>query len=121
MGPINSSRTIARPARLANFQISPPAWQHFLLVVYEHYPPPSLSAQECEREASEVARVESMSLGVTKALRRSLLLYHPDKNLAASHGEGWAAEAEQIARMATGLLEYYRRRISSTTESDCDP
>ena len=103
-------------SRLANFQLQPPAWQHFLLNVYTHYPPPSLSEEERTRELSEVARIEGMSVGVTKALRRLLLLYHPDKNRAGSYSESWAAEAEQIARMATALLDYYRRRIQSSSE-----
>ena len=53
-----------------------------------------------------------MSPAVIKALRRALLLYHPDKNRA--HGDEWAETAEEIAKMATALLEYYRRRISAS-------
>ena len=51
-----------------------------------------------------------MSPAVIKALRRALLLYHPDKNRA--HGDDWAETAEEIAKLATALIEHYRRRVS---------
>ena len=97
--------------RLADFALSPPAWQYFLLVAYEHYPPPALSQSECASSLAQVVDVQSMSAGVTRALRRALIAYHPDKNLPAVHGELWAAQAEQITRTANNLLDYYRRRI----------
>ena len=57
-----------------------------------------------------------MSSGVTRALRRSLLLYHPDKNRKDIHGAEWAEAAEELAKLATVLLENYRRRIKASTE-----
>ena len=48
---------------------------------------------------------------INAALRKALLLYHPDKNRADNHGREWASTAEAVTRMATALLDYYRRRI----------
>ena len=102
--------------RMLRPQLQPPAWQFLLLALYRHYPPRSITASECAAEASNVQGIESMSGGVLRALRRSLLLYHPDKNRSQDHGDEWAGQAEQITRIATAVLDYYRRRIGSSAD-----
>jgi len=96
--------------RLAQPQLMPPAWQFFLLAVYDAFPPRSLTPSQRTEESDKVRRVPPMSPAVIKALRRALLLYHPDKNRA--HGDDWAETAEEIAKLATALIEHYRRRVS---------
>jgi hypothetical protein len=95
--------------------MQPPAWQHFLLTAYSAFVPPSLTAAQAVTELAEVRAIAPMSTGVIRALRRALTLYHPDKNLAQEHGEEWAQVAEELAKMATVLLETYRRKISSAS------
>ena len=98
-------------ARQANVQLQPPAWQFFLLAAYAHYPPPALTPQELLTELAALREIAPMSAGVTRALRRALILYHPDKNMSSAHGDEWSAAAGQLSRMATNLREYYRARI----------
>eukprot|EP00900_Chrysochromulina_parva_P000453 jgi/Chrpa1/10408/Chrysochromulina_OHIO_Genome00004278-RA len=98
-------------ARQANVQLQPPAWQFFLLAAYAHYPPPALTPQELLAEQAALREIAPMSAGVTRALRRALILYHPDKNMSSAHGDEWPAAAGQLSRMATNLREYYRARI----------
>jgi hypothetical protein len=98
-------------ARQANVQLQPPAWQFFLLAAYAHYPPPALTPQELLAELAALREIAPMSAGVTRALRRALILYHPDKNMSSAHGDEWLAAAGQLSRMATNLREYYRARI----------
>lgn len=98
--------------RLVNVQLQPPAWQLFLLSAYQNYPPPDLSAQEVADEIRHVsACTTAMTAVVARALRKALKVYHPDKNLAAVRGERWAEDAGRITRMATSLLDHYRRRV----------
>ena len=104
--------------RLANPRLQPPAWQHFLLTAYSAFIPPSLTPAQAASEAAEARAIAPMSTGVIRALRRALTLYHPDKNRPQDHGEEWAHLAEELAKLATVLLETYRRRISSTSSAE---
>ena len=67
---------------------------------------------------SPAAVVPPMSAGVLKVLRRALTLYHPDKNREDARGAEWAATAEELAKMATALLEEYRRKIRATSSME---
>lgn len=106
---------------MANPRLQPPAWEYFLLVSYETFPPPALDAAQVAAEVAEVRRTAPMSTAVIRALRKALTLYHPDKNRAEELGAEWAAMAEELAKMASLLLETYRRKITATSTSDADP
>ena len=97
--------------RLGNPRLQPPAWQHFLLVVYEHFPPPSLDAEQRAAEVRRIRSVEAMSAGVLRALRQALIVFHPDRNRAEARGAEWASVAEEISKMATELIEQYKGRV----------
>ena len=97
--------------RLLNPRMQPPAWLHFLHTLYSGFPPRSLSTAQAHAEAAQLASVAPMSAEVLRALRRSLVLYHPDKNRRTEHGAEWAQLAEEISKLASMLLEHYRRRI----------
>ena len=104
--------------RLVHVQLQPPAWQLFLLSVYEHYPPPGLPAEEI---ADELRHISSFAMSstpglafVTRSLRKALLLYHPDKNPPAVRGERWAEDAGRITRMATSLLGFKTHTQTTT-------
>jgi hypothetical protein len=103
-------------AHLTDVQLQPHAWQFFLLAAYAHYPPPALTVHEVAAELVAVAKIAPMSAGVTRALRRAFILYHPDKNLPTTHGIEWSATAGQLSRMATSLREYYRLRIPASSD-----
>ena len=100
---------------LSNPRLQPPAWQLFLQTVYSELPPRGLSAEQSATEAASLAEVAAMSSGVLRALRRALLLYHPDKNRAEEHGGEWAAVAEEVTKMATSLLLHYRDRVAASS------
>ena len=105
-------------AHLTDVQLQPHAWQFFLLAAYAHYPPPALTVHEVAAELVAVAKIAPMSAGVTRALRRAFILYHPDKNLPTTHGIAWSATAGQLSRMATNLREYYRLRIPASSDRE---
>ena len=105
-------------ARLTDVQLQPHAWQFFLLAAYAYYPPPALTVHEVAAELVAVAKIAPMSAGVTRALRRAFILYHPDKNLPTTHGIEWSATAGQLSRMATNLREYYRLRIPASSDRE---
>ena len=105
-------------AHLTDLQLQPNAWQFFLLAAYAHYPPPALTVHEVAAELVAVAKIAPMSAGVTRALRRAFILYHPDKNLPTTHGIAWSATAGQLSRMATNLREYYRLRIPASSDRE---
>ena len=100
---------------LSDPRLQPPAWQLFLETVYSELPPKGLSAEQTAKEAANLAEVAAMSSGVLRALRRALLLYHPDKNRAEEHGGEWAAVAEEVTKMATSLLLHYRDRVAASS------
>lgn len=102
-------------ARRSDPTLQPPAWEHFLRVVYAQFPPPALTVAECAAELQALSTVHPMSNGVLRALRRSLQLYHPDKNRVGTHGEEWVATAEDVTKLATMLLNHYRARISTSS------
>ena len=93
--------------RLENPSAQPPAWQQLLLTVYSDFPPPTLSAAEREAELRTVGTTAPMSAGVLKALRRAMVVYHPDKNRKEVVGEEWAATAEEVTKMASWLFAHY--------------
>ena len=83
-----------------------PAWHHFLLAVYTHFPPRSLSPGDCAAEAAQVQAIAAAGAPwvILRSIRRALVLYHPDKNRPAEHGQEWAAMAEELSKMASQLL-----------------
>jgi hypothetical protein len=93
----------------------PPAWQMFLCGAYEFWPPRTWTRAQCTAEIEGVLTVPPMSVGVIKALRRALTVYHPDKNRLEAYGTEWAHAAEELAKIASFLLEHYRRRVAQAT------
>ena len=90
--------------KLHNPRAQPPAWQHLLLTIYSEFPPP---AQSMEADLRVVGTTAPMSAGVLKALRRAMVVYHPDKNRKEVVGEEWAATAEEVTKMASWLFAHY--------------
>ena len=99
--------------RIEEPNLLPSAWQLFLFSAYKDWPPRTLTWEQIRAEVNALHAVQPMSVGVTKALRRALVLYHPDRNQEAEHGQEWAQSAEELAKLATVLLEHYRRRVSA--------
>jgi hypothetical protein len=77
---------------------------------YEHCPAPSLDERTRALEASAMRDADGIEPAASaspagskppksKALRRALILYHPDKNRAEQYGVRWAALCEELAKI----------------------
>ena len=107
--------------RLIQPRVQPPAWQQLLLTLYNDFPSPLLTSEQREAEVLAVCEAAPMSPAVLRCLRRALVLYHPDKNRPDEMGTEWAAIAEEVTKMGTEIIAYYRQRISASSSELIGP
>ena len=108
--------------RFHNPTAAPPAWLHYLRVVYADFPPPGLTPAQLGRAQGSLQQAANSKISrtVVRALMEAIRLYHPDKNRPTDHGASWAACAEAITKIGTELCAEYRARIDARTGARTD-
>ena len=79
--------------------------------IYKTYPP-----KNPEHKLDELGDEELEGQKLKKALLKSILHYHPDKQDTNTHGRKWAVLCEEITKLLNGRYEMYKFPPSDDTE-----